>query len=82
LENENAMKKIFLGLCSPALLSGCPVFKQPSADRMKSNENGARATEARSTENTKADAINAQTGIYERQGLSAKEARARAETKR
>jgi len=76
------MKKIFLGLCSTALFSGCAVFKQPSAGQMRTNENGARATEARSAENAKADAINAQTGIYERQGLSAEEARARAETKR
>jgi hypothetical protein len=76
------MKKIILGLCSAALFSGCAVFKQPSADRMRSNEDQARATEARSNENAKADAINAQAGIYERQGLSAEEARARAETKR
>jgi hypothetical protein len=78
----NPLKKIFLGLFSTALFSGCAVFKQPSAGRAQSNENGARAAEARSAENAKADAINAQTGIYERQGLSTEEARARAEAKR
>lgn len=76
------MKKPHRILCAATLtilLAGCALFDAPSAKRTHQNEQSARNAESKTPENERERAISSRAKQYERQGLSATEARAAAE---
>jgi hypothetical protein len=66
--------RLLLAACAITLLSGCAMFRSS-----RTTEGKARAAEARQGEFDRDQAIRSRAATYEKQGLSANEARAAAE---
>lgn len=61
-------------LCCSLLLSGCALFKEPSAEKARRNEDATRMTGDTRRDQEREDAIKARAAAYERQGMTREQA--------
>ena len=68
------MKKLLLGLIAGSLFTGCALFKAPSAEKARRNDDAARMAGDRRAEFEREDAMKARAAAYERQGMTREQA--------